>query len=174
VDGAAGPRAAESPRRAGLEPRQPDGAEAELWLFAGLGQFFCIRGYFNEGRERGAAALARVDEVSPVVAAHACIVEALSAWIRGEFPHARRCLERGLPLAHAAGDPWWIAAAIGRLGVVAADEGDADRAVAACTEALARLRRWGRLGHCLGALWSRARGAREGDYARAAALYERP
>jgi predicted ATPase/DNA-binding SARP family transcriptional activator len=152
---------------------QPDGAEAELWLFAGLGQFFCIRGYFNEGRERGAAALARLHEASPIAASRACIVEALSAWIRGEFPRARACLERGLPLARAVGDLWWLAAAIGGLGVVAADEGDFDRAVAACEEALVRLRE---LGDDWGIAWVHcglARVARErGDYARAAALYE--
>ena len=97
---------------------QPDGAEAELWLFAGLGQFFCIRGYFNEGRERGAAALARLDEASPVVAAHACIVEAPAPGSAASFPRrggtwsagcrsrGRRAIPGGSP-RRSAGWAWW-------------------------------------------------------------------
>lgn len=161
--------------RAALDWSHDDagGAAAEIRLFAGLGQFFCIRGYFSEGRERAVHALARLDEVSPLVAASGCIVEGLSGWIRGEFTHAKGWLERGLPLARASGEPWWIAGAIGGLGVVSADLGDNERALAMCQEALTL---YGELGDEWGLAWAHcglARVARgQGDYARAAALYE--
>jgi tetratricopeptide (TPR) repeat protein len=158
---------------------QPNGAEAELQLFGGLAQFWSVRGYWSEGRGRAAAALARLDDASPAVQALACTVEGLSAWIRGEYPHAKTWLERAVPLArevplaHPMGDRWLLAVALGGLGLVAADQGSVDRAVELIEEALPLFRA---LGDDWGIAWGLcglghvARG--QGDYARAVARYE--
>ena len=116
-----------------LEAARADPARAEsvLRLAGALGVFWLTRGYWREGRERFAQALALpgVDSPSERTARGGALF--LAGWLAGEQADqaaARTHFDELLRLAEAAGDRRLVAYALTGLGAAASQTGDLDEA----------------------------------------------
>ena len=148
--------------------------EAALRLAGALWQFWEVRGYLAEGRQR----LARVLSLAGASARSNAYMKALYAAgfladVQGDYAAARAIFERNLAIHRQLGDKRAIAASTNNLGVVALRQGDYAAARALYEESLAIYREFGvktavasslnNLGHL--ALC-------QSDYAAARSLYE--
>jgi DNA-binding CsgD family transcriptional regulator/tetratricopeptide (TPR) repeat protein len=147
--------------------------ELALRLAAGLWRFWSQRGYWREGRDWLAQALAAAPAAPAAVRAAALAGAGALADEQGDFAQARRCFEEALALAEESGDERRAARALRSLGIVASNQNDLDRAQALFSDALARLRRLDdrpALGRCLSDLGLVA--DRRGEHAGAIAYFE--
>jgi predicted ATPase/DNA-binding CsgD family transcriptional regulator len=114
--------------------------ETALRLASALWRFWSERGYWSEGRDWLARALAAGPDVSSAVRAAALGGAGTLAVDQGDFVHASRCFAESLALAEEMGDERRAARALRSLGIVASSQNELDRAVELFEEVLARLR----------------------------------
>jgi non-specific serine/threonine protein kinase len=132
-----------------------DGGEAGLRLAASLAgsvaAFWIARGYWSEGRERLARALARPQAMGPTAARARALMAAGwfaggAGWFAGgedDWEVGRACYEESLAIYRELGDRPGIALALTDLGAVAVLQGDAGGARRLLEEALAIFRSLG-------------------------------
>jgi tetratricopeptide (TPR) repeat protein len=149
-----------------------DGAEAGLRLAAALGGFWLVRGYWSEGRERLARALARPQAVGPTAArARALYAAGSLADPRSDYEAA--CHEESLAIWRELGDRQQIALSLDAVGALVLRQGDYRAARRLFEEALAIHRALGnRQGQAPNLYWLGWVAMAEGDYARAKPFFE--
>jgi predicted ATPase/transcriptional regulator with XRE-family HTH domain len=110
--------------------------EVALQLCAALSRFWYIRGYYREGREWSARALAAAPQASP--ATRAAVLEGAGslADMQRDPVDARRQLDASVALWRTVGDGRRLAAALAMQAMLARHAGDTAAARAACEEAL--------------------------------------
>jgi len=113
-----------------------DGA-AGLRLAGSLSWFWYVRGYYAEGRERLASALARAGATAdPAARAKALNGAGNIACSQGDLAHARAYFEESLALKRDSGDMAGVAKALSNLGMVLGEQGDYAQAAAFYEEGL--------------------------------------
>ncbi len=147
--------------------------ETALRLAGALWRFWSQRGYWSEGREWLAQALASATASPPAARADALNGAGTLAVEQGDFPQARRSHEESLILAEQSGDARRVARALRALGIVASNQSQLDRAAELFAEALVRVRAFDdqpAIGRCLNDLGLVAE--RQGSHHHAIAYYE--
>jgi non-specific serine/threonine protein kinase len=156
-----------------IESGAEDAHEQGLRLVAAIWRFFHTRGFLSEGREWLAALLATPAAARPTATrARALVGLGVLTCDQGDYPSARSLLDEGVAIGRGLDDDRGLASALAWFGhVVQQDDVAASRA--AIEEALGIARRTGDdalIARTLNNLGEIAR--REGDAARAFALYE--
>ncbi len=107
---------------------------AALRSAAAIWGFWVVRGYWSEGREQLAAALAAAASLDPATVgrdrARALYAAGFLALEQGDLPAAPDLLEQSLTLARECGDPLTVARALGSLGNAVSGYGRGDLAAA--------------------------------------------
>jgi tetratricopeptide (TPR) repeat protein len=107
---------------------------AALRSAAAIWGFWVVRGYWSEGREQLAAALAAAASLDPATVgrdrARALYAVGFLALELGDLPAAPDLLEQSLTLARECGDPLTVARALGSLGNAVSGYGRGDLAAA--------------------------------------------
>jgi predicted ATPase/class 3 adenylate cyclase len=116
--------------------QDPDGAEIELKMAAGLWRFWEIRGHLAEGSGWLAKALDRTGGVVNELRASALTGAGVLAGRRGDYTGAASFHEASLMIQRELGNPAAIAAACSNLASVAVAQGDLERARALYEEAI--------------------------------------
>ena len=112
-------------------------AEMGLRLCSALRRFWLVRGYWSEGREQLATALAQaVGPVRPEVRANALDCAGLLAYRQGDHAAGRAFYEESLALRRKIADPRGIALALHNLGNVTHGQGDSATAHSLYEESL--------------------------------------
>jgi predicted ATPase/DNA-binding SARP family transcriptional activator len=148
--------------------------EAGLRLGGALWQYWHVRGYWTEGRERLAELLALPGAAARTAArAWALQIAGELAYGQGEYGAARALFEESLAIKRELGDKQGITWSLCWLGIAARDQGDYGAARALLEESLAIFRELGQKG---GIAWSlNSLGLLvhfQGDYGAARALLE--
>jgi len=113
-----------------------DGDGAQRW-FVAMWRFYEIRGFFREGRERAAAALAvRGASGDDTLFGRASSGAGMLAYRQGDWGEARAHFERALALARAGKDPLQLANALNDLGICEQRAGAFERARTLLAECL--------------------------------------
>jgi predicted ATPase len=153
---------------------EPDRNAEGLRLAGALGQFWGLRGYLSEGRERLAAALAQpVRADVSGVRSKALRWAGMLALLQGDLGQASIYYEESLALSRAIKDRHGIAESFGKLGTLAWYQGDYARAAALHAERLAisrELEDQRGIGDALFSLGIIA--SAQGDYEKAATLFQ--
>ena len=149
-------------------------ASADLRLTGALYQYWYVRGYWSEGRERLSRALGR-DAAQTRTAERAKALNGAGAlaYSQGDYASARSLHEESLSIRRELGDRQGVASSLNSLGKVAYDQGDFASARSLHEESLSL---WRELGDKQGVAWSLNSLGNiahpQGDYALAQALYE--
>jgi predicted ATPase/DNA-binding CsgD family transcriptional regulator len=103
---------------------------------AALAVFWRVKGYFREGRDWNAQALAAAPQAP--VADRAAAIEGAGtlAYVQRDLVEARRLMDAGVELWRTVGDGPRLAFALAYRGMLARDSGDPVTARASCTESL--------------------------------------
>jgi tetratricopeptide (TPR) repeat protein len=117
--------------------------EDALRAVSALGPFWRARAHIAEARRWLARALADADDVSPEVRANGLWWSARQAAAQDDLKAELPLLEAALELFRELGRPRETAFALGELGWVALQQGEAERAEELCEEALAVARATG-------------------------------
>jgi predicted ATPase/transcriptional regulator with XRE-family HTH domain len=112
-------------------------AEMALSLCAALTTFWYVKGYYREGRDWSARALAAAPEAAPATRAAALHGAATLADIQQDHTAARSEIEASVALRRSASDHRGLASSLALLGMIARHERDWTAARQACEEALA-------------------------------------
>ena len=119
-------------------------AESGLRLSAALKQFWEMRGYWSEGRERLRHAMARPGAQDRTAHRAKVLNGAGSLAIyQGDYAAARALLEESLSIRRALRDRQGVAGSLNDLGIVARDQGDYSAARALLEESLSIRRKLG-------------------------------
>jgi predicted ATPase/Tfp pilus assembly protein PilF len=172
-------------------PGYPSSVEIGLRIVGSLWRYWYVRGFFSEGREELAEALAQSGRASlpneanlpELGAAQEAILRpyrakalhgaAVLASLQGEYDSARRYDEEGLAIARELGDKESIPAFLDNLGIMARQRGDYASARSFYEESLALRREIGDkrgIAMSLDALGIISR--QQGDFALGRSLYE--
>jgi predicted ATPase len=115
--------------------------EPALRMCVALWPFWETRGYWTEGREQLARALAEgVEAISAQLLAKALYAAGVLADAQQDYETARLLFERHLAVQRTVGDPRAVAAATNNLGVMALRQADYETAMALYLETLETLR----------------------------------
>jgi predicted ATPase/class 3 adenylate cyclase len=159
--------------RAALAACDENGAEAGLAMAGALSQFWHLRGYWSEGRQSLARALALAPEEPSPSRARALAAASLLAQRQGDYAASRALGEESLAIRRALNDREGIAATLNLLGSAAAQQGDFAGAQPLLEESLAIQRELGNrhgMANLLNNLGLIA--AQQGDRKRARELWE--
>lgn len=108
---------------------RPDGEiGAAMRIVEGMKLFWCIRGYFAEGRNYAERALALGADAPAAWRIRAMNASGVLAWFQTDYAHLRQRCEEAADLARATDDRWGLTAATILLGSGAASENDKERA----------------------------------------------
>lgn len=153
-----------------------DGADAtaDLRLTGALYQYWYVRGYWSEGRERLSLALGReAAQTRTAERAKSLDGAGVLAYSQGDYASARSLHEESLSIRRELGNREGIASSLNSLGKVSYDQGDFASARALHEESLSL---WRELGDKQGVAWSLNSLGNiahpQGDYALAQTLYE--
>jgi len=152
-----------------------DAGEAGLGLrlAAALWEFWWVRGYLGEGRQRLEDALEQGRRQQPELRARALHAAASLATRQGDYDRAAKLSEQSLALWKKLGNPAGMASSLLSLGTVASEHGDHERAMS-LSERAAELysETDDRRGHALAVSNLGSIALERGEYAQAAALSE--
>ncbi|MGE3600733.1 MAG: tetratricopeptide repeat protein, partial [Dehalococcoidia bacterium] len=112
-------------------------AEPALRLCAALTTFWYIKGYYHEGREWCARALAAAPDAAPALRAAVLFAAANLADIQHDHIEARAYIEASVALWRTDGNRRGLASSLAVLGMLARHDRDWTTARQACEEALA-------------------------------------
>lgn len=154
--------------------QRPARGGAGLRLAAALCQFWQVRGYQREGRERLAAQLRRpANEQDLRARAKALAGAGLLAWQQNDYQAARSSFQESLEHHGSIGNRLGVATSLSHLGLIARDQGDYQAARALQEESLAIRRQEGSQWAVAASLTNLGIIADDcGDYAAARALHE--
>lgn len=122
----------------------PEGAQSGLQLAGDLQQFWLVRGYWSEGRNRLAAALNRpAAQAVTEERARALLGAGSLAWMEGDYADARLLYEAALELGRKLQNWRVVAGTLGNLGNLATLQSDYTAARSCFEESLAIKRELG-------------------------------
>ncbi|MGH3104199.1 MAG: ATP-binding protein [Gaiellaceae bacterium] len=117
--------------------------ETELRLVTALWYFWAVRGFFNEGRQRLEAAIARSGSARNVLRAAALSAAGQLAYRQGDYAHARAFCAESLDSCRELGDELGTARGLVALANIAVAEGDYEHAMAEYEAARGRFQELG-------------------------------